>query len=260
MPSPLASVWWATPTTGPISRGLNRRKCSHCGALPSAKQRRAPTVVLGAALLGAGCTRVSGQEALQGVWQTTEVTTTGSGARTRTIREPRTNLTIFMAGKAPLTVLCRSLRDVAAPPTSPRHNRPILTFRVCRPLPRFAGRCCSERARKGQTLDSPLPRSFRLQSEPELLARSTNAIVKTQKLHAGNRRPYRQRRRQVNCIDGANRFHRKRAPRSVNNVRAHPPYVPMRGCVIQMRTAISRFGFIDLSEHNPHEPTRDHTR
>jgi hypothetical protein len=55
-------------------------------------------VVLAAAMLSAtGVTTESNRESLQGVWQTVEVTTTGPAARTRTIPEPRANLTIFTA-------------------------------------------------------------------------------------------------------------------------------------------------------------------
>src|SRR3989442_6309683 len=75
-------------------------------------------------------------------------------------------------------------------------------------------------------------------------------MVKTQEFHAGNHRTYRQRRCQVNRVEGANRFHRKRTPRSINNVRAGPPYVPMRSPRIQMRTPIGGSRFIDLSEHD----------
>jgi hypothetical protein len=39
----------------------------------------------------------STQQSIQGVWQAVEITTTGPGARTITIREPRANLTIITA-------------------------------------------------------------------------------------------------------------------------------------------------------------------
>jgi len=55
-------------------------------------------VVVGAALLsGVGAIAQSKPGSLQGVWQTVELTTTGPGARTITIPEPRPNLTIITA-------------------------------------------------------------------------------------------------------------------------------------------------------------------
>ena len=55
-------------------------------------------VVAGAAWLsGVGAAAQSKPGSLQGVWQTVELTTTGPGARTITIPEPRANLTIMTA-------------------------------------------------------------------------------------------------------------------------------------------------------------------
>jgi len=89
-----------------------------------------------------------------------------------------------------------------------------------------------------------------LKSESELHPGSANAIIQTQEFHAGYSRTRGQCGRQVNRVKGADGLCGKRMPRSVQNVRADPPQVPVGGGGIQVRTSIGGRGFIDFSERD----------
>ena len=90
----------------------------------------------------------------------------------------------------------------------------------------------------------------RLKPESQLLADTTDAIVKTEEFHIGDSGANDQRRCQVNRIQGTHRLDRKRAPCALNNVQTKSIDVPVCSGSIEVRPATYGRGFVDLPERD----------
>jgi len=89
-----------------------------------------------------------------------------------------------------------------------------------------------------------------LKPESQLLADTTDAIVKTEEFQTGDGGTNDQRRRQVNRIQSTHRFHGERTPCALDNVQTKSINVPVGSGSVEVRPATHGRGFVDLPERD----------